>query len=168
MKIATTNFSPSQGTVGLWIKPAAFPSNTHYAFGHTTVPAYANRIQLYFDGSAGYLNTGFGDSNTKALKIHQLRTNTWDHVALTWNSGKYAVYVNGTQKATGSYSGFTSINSDAHIGGVGNDSDPHSWSGAIDEVKLWNRALTAIEVQNEMNSNEASPVAPTNLAVGTQ
>jgi hypothetical protein len=155
--------SASQGTFSAWVKAPFFKSTTQYIFGHTSLPAYGNRIQLYTDDTSGNLDVGLGDSHTSALNIQQLQANTWYHVALTWNAGAYAVYVDGIQKTTGSYSGLTSLASYAHIGGSGYDTDPESWIGAIDEVKIWNRALTASELQTEYNSYQGSaPNAPSN------
>lgn len=168
VKISTTNFSASQGTVAVWVKASSFGSSPRYLFGHTSLPAYGNRIQLYTDDTGGNLDMGLGASHKSALNIQQLQVNTWHHVTFTWSSGAYTVYVNGTQKTKGTYSGLASLNSYAHIGGVGVDSKLESWSGAIDEVKVWNRALNSTEVQNEYNSNEISPLLPpSGLAVGT-
>jgi hypothetical protein len=164
VKVATTGFSTSQGTFTAWVKAPAFKSSPQYIFGHTTLPPYGSRIQLYSDDTGGFLDLGFGDSNPRALNIQQLQPNIWHHVGITWSSGSYAAYVNGIQKTTGSYSGLTSLNSYAHIGGIGNDSNPLPWNGTIDEVKVWNRALSSADIKNEYNSyQEFLPTAPSDL-----
>ena len=159
VKIATTNLSTLQGTFTAWVKAPFFKSAPQYIFGHSSIPAYGNRMQLYTDETGGNLDVGLGASHTAAANVQQLQANIWHHISLTWSSGNYVVYVNGVQKTTGSYSGLSTLNSYAHIGGAGLDSDPQSWSGAIDEVKVWNRALSVTEVQNEFNSYQASPPA---------
>jgi hypothetical protein len=166
VKIATTNFSNSQGTFSAWVKASFFKSGEQFIFGHTSIPAYGSRLQLYTDDSGGNLDMGIGSSHASALNIQQLQPNTWYHIALTWSSSNYVIYVNGVQKTTGSYSGFSTLNSYAHIGGAGYDSIPQSWTGAIDEVKIWNRSLTASELQIEYNFYQASPpTAPSNVVL---
>jgi hypothetical protein len=130
--------------------------------------SWGNRVQLYTDDAGGSLDMGLGDSHTTALNIHQLQAGTWYHVVLTWNSGSHSVCVNGTLKVTGAYSALSALGSYAHIGGVGSDSNPQSWSGAIDEVKIWNRALNATEIQSEFALNQpplAPPANPSSLMI---
>ena len=91
-----------------------------------------------------YLNLGMGDSHTTATGIYGLATGTWQHVALTWNNGSFAVYVSVSRRA-GSYTGLATNYGIAAIGN-GYVVSNQSWSGVIDDVRLYNRALSASEV----------------------
>ena len=148
VKVNTTNFSPNQGSISTRVKASSFKATPQYIFGHTTKPAYSNRIQLYTDDVGGNLDLGLGNSHVTHLNIQQLQSNTWYHIVLTWKSGTYYVYVNDVQKATGSYSGFTNLNTYVHLGGNGYDPDPQSWAGAINNTKIYNYALSASEVKS--------------------
>ena len=163
VEIPTTGMSASEGTMMLWGNLAGpYPSNrvdASYFFGHTTQPAYANRIQLYMDGNNTLLDLGLGSSHTRRTGIVKLQTEIWYHVALTWDSGSYVVYVNGEKITEGSYTGLTALH---HFMDIGNDGNPNqgteAFAGLLDEVRLYDHALTADEIRTAMNS-AASPQA---------
>jgi len=153
VEFPTTGMSATVGTVAVWgnlNEPQ--PSQVRYFFGHTTQPSYNNRVQLYMDGSNTELDLGLGDSHTRQTNIMVLETETWYHVALTWDNGNYVVYVDGEEVATGTYTGLAAIHPFAWIG---NDGDPVSegteaFGGMLDEVKLYDRALTADQIRAAM------------------
>ena len=67
--------------------------------------------------------------------------NAWTHVALTYDGAKLRLYVNGTQVATTAASGAVqSSSSPLWIGG--NQPYGEYFQGLIDEVRVYNRALT--------------------------
>jgi hypothetical protein len=76
--------------------------------------------------------------------------NAWTHLASTYDGANLRLYVNGVQVAskavTGSIKASTGV---LHIGGnsIWND----EWfAGLIDEVRLYNKALTVAEIQADM------------------
>ncbi len=164
VEIPTTGMSASEGTMMLWGNLAEpYPTNrvdASYFFGHTTQPAFSNRLQLYMDGNNTILDLGLGDSHTRRTDIVELQTETWYHVALTWDSGRYSVYMDGEEMASGTYTGLTTIN---YVMDIGNDGNPVSqnseaFAGLLDEVRLYDHALSAAEVGTAMNS-ASSPQA---------
>jgi hypothetical protein len=164
VEIPTVGMSASEGTMMAWGNLAEpYPTNrvdASYFFGHTTQPSYANRIQLYMDGNNTILDLGLGDSHTMRTNIVELQTEIWFHVALTWDSGRYFVYLDGEEIAAGSYTGLTALH---NFMDIGNDGNPNSqgteaFAGLLDEVRLYDHALTADEVRTAMNS-AASPQA---------
>jgi len=163
--IGTEEISASQGTVSAWAKASAF-SATNYIFGETTLPSFSNRIQMYTEN--GLFAVGLGNTHYLATNIQQFSINTWYHVALTWNNGSYAVYVNGTLKNSGSYAGLATLNPIAHTGNTGDANVLQPWNGSIDDVKMWNRALSASEITTEYNSspNATPPSSPTIICEG--
>ncbi len=157
VQIPTTGMSISAGTVSMWgylREPQA--SRTRYFFGHTTQPAYNNRIQIYMDGGTSMLDIGLGDLHARNTDILALPTTTWVHVVLTWNDGAYVVYVDGAKVADGTYTGLASLHEFADIGDEGNPDENESFDGFLDEVRVYSRAISAAEVK-ELFEAPASP-----------
>jgi hypothetical protein len=154
VKALTTSMSATEGTITMWVKPSAFGTANapDYIVGHTSQPAFGNRIQLSTNNAAGELDLGLGDTGSRAANIFDMDAATWYHLALTWASGTYVVYVNGVQDTTGSYTGLTTLGAYLHLGNHGNDGTTiRPFAGVIDEVKIWNRALTAPQVDAEFD-----------------
>ncbi|MHC4596498.1 MAG: LamG-like jellyroll fold domain-containing protein [Planctomycetota bacterium] len=162
VQFSTTGMSTTAGTVALWgYLDDPQPGQTRYFFGHTTIPHWANRIQIYMDTPTNMLDIGLGNTHNQAIDIIPLETQTWYHIALTWDDGgTCVVYVNGEEMTRGSYSGLTTLNTEADIGNDGSrDSRDEGFGGLIDEVRLYNRALTQDEIQKVMTFQ---PVLATN------
>ena len=160
VEIPTANWNVNNGTVSLWAYTESFPAS-QYLFGHTTQPAWANRIQLYTDDIEGYLDLGLGDSHSKHTNIQDLDTHTWYHITLTWDGTNYVVYVDGAAKATGTYAGLSTLETYADIGNNGNGSDKtEAFNGIIDEVRAYNQALTADEVLSLFNKADSLVFSP--------
>jgi hypothetical protein len=86
----------------------------------------------------------------------KLAVNTWTHLAATFDGSMMRYYVNGTQVATTSINGSMGVSAGMlRIGGataLGN-----YFSGLIDEVRIYNRALTPAEIQTDMNTPIQTP-----------
>ena len=90
-----------------------------------------------------------------------LSTNTWVHLAATYNGSSLILYRNGAQVATTAVTGAIVTSSQAlRIGG--NALWGEYFAGRIDEVRIYNRALSASEIQTDMNTaiNAAPPPPP--------
>ena len=176
VEIPTIGMSASEGTIMVWGKLAQpYPPNRNdasYFFGHTTQPSYANRIQLYMNTADTNLDLGLGDTHTRRTDLMVLQTDIWYHVALVWDSGNYGVFVNGEEIASGTYTGLTAI---FNIMDIGNDGNPTSgneeaFAGLLDEARLYNRALSAVEILAAMKSEpfpQASGPSPKDGALHT-
>ncbi len=146
VQVPTNRMSLSGGTITMWAYPTSFPSVDQFLFGHVA-GGWANRIQIYTSNTNGALGVGVGDSHTKSKGIYNLPMNSWTHIALTWNGSNYVAYVNGTQRATGTYTGLSTLNSYADIGNTGMRSDSReAFMGSVDDVRIYNRALTSSEI----------------------
>ena len=74
-----------------------------------------------------------------------LPANTWSHLATTWDGGTLRLYVNGTQVASKAVPGTMTISAGPLAIG-GSSALNEFFSGRVDEVRVYNRALTAGEL----------------------
>ena len=78
-----------------------------------------------------------------------LPLNTWSHIAMTYDGANMRFYVNGVQVSVRAQTGSTAISAGMlRIGG--NTVWGEYFAGLIDEVRIYNRALTAAEIQADM------------------
>ena len=97
----------------------------------------------------------FAGANANAFAASTLATNSWTYLATTYDGANLRLYVNGTLAATQAKTGaITSSTNPLTIG-----SDPiwgQYFSGLIDDVRIYNTALTQAQIQTDMTT----PVAP--------
>jgi len=163
IEVPTTGMSALVGTVAMWVYLyTPQPSQTRYFFGHTTQPAYANRIQLYMDGGDTELDLGLGDSHISRTGIITLEIQRWYHVGVTWDNSNYNVYVDGVAMAQGTYTGLMSLHPFAWIGNDGNPvtDGTQGFGGILDEVRIYNRVLTQVEIQQVMIGTPGAAFKP--------
>ena len=155
VEFPTTGMSPTAGTVAMWgyLADPQPETDGRYFFGHTEQGAWADRIQIYMqDGTtpSRLLDIGLGSTHAHDVDIMELPMEEWLHVALTWDSGRYVVYVNGEEVSSGAYAGLSTIHEIANIGNDGSSAPYEAFGGLLDEVRLYNRALGAGEILSAM------------------
>jgi hypothetical protein len=103
-----------------------------------------NRPAVYFTGGNGAIRTATGTA--------KLAPNTWTHVATTYDGTSMRVYVNGVLVRTVARSGaILATAGPLHIGG--NEVwGGEFYSGLIDEVRIYNRALSLEEIGSDMTT----------------
>jgi hypothetical protein len=107
---------------------------------------------------AGYVRLGPAASTTDraARGTTKLPLNTWTHLATTYDGTNQRFYVNGilvgtTLSPAGSGGGIVQSNGALRIGGNAS-STGEFFQGLIDEVRVYNRALSAAEIVTDMNT----------------
>jgi hypothetical protein len=107
---------------------------------------------LYANQSAGRpVGQVWLGSELNAVGPAALGLNAWSHVASTYDGSTLRLYVNGALVSSTAVSGTLAASSGVlRIGGNGVWGE---WfAGLIDEVRVYNRALTAGEIQTDMNA----------------
>ena len=170
VEVPTTGMSASAGTVSVWGRIEGTQLGERYFFGHTSgsgPSGWVDRMQIYMDNDDNQLDLGLGDSHTTAINIQTLSANTWYHIALTWDGGDYVVYVDGIEKASGTYTGLSTLNSIADIGNNGNTTYRVSaFQGKLDDVRVYDGALSKYDIADLAGITIASSPSPADNATG--
>jgi len=124
--------------------------------------AYALYSTEDVDVPAAYVR--IGTTSRRVGGTSGLPLNAWTHLAATYSSGALRIYVNGVLASSQSVTGsIVSSTRPLRIGG--NTVWGEYFAGRIDEVKIYNRALSAAEIATDMvggaNSPRVSITAPT-------
>ncbi len=135
-------------TLEAWVKPNAALS------GWQDV-VYKGDDRYYLMGSS---NTNVPDVGATSTTAHTnlyaksaLATGTWAHLAATFDGTTLNFYINGTLVASNTWSGTLSTSTNPLT--IGSDSIyGQFFNGVIDEVRVYNRALSQTEVQTDMNT----------------
>jgi len=102
-------------------------------------------------GAVPAIGATFGTNDTGTFAPTALPVNTWTHLAATYDGATVTLYVNGTAVASAARTGnlATSINP-LQIGG--DSLGGQFFAGEIDEVRVYNGAVTAAQIQADMNT----------------
>ncbi|MEY5131157.1 MAG: hypothetical protein RL734_1224, partial [Bacteroidota bacterium] len=127
-------------------------------------------------------NKQFGDSNWVCNAINDWKSNGytfmnspvfflskegWSHVILEYANGQASVFVNGELKSQTTSTLLYSLPPSLHIGYSEMDNGRY-WKGKIDDVAMWNRALTQSEIRGLFISGvDTIPIIPTVKTVST-
>ncbi|MET0886925.1 MAG: LamG-like jellyroll fold domain-containing protein, partial [Mycetocola sp.] len=156
-------------TLEAWVNPSALGSNTWRTAVFKSQPnnyayaLYANTGSAVPSGNAVTGGSDHDQRGTSALPL-----NTWSHLAVTYDGSTLRLYVNGTQVGSQAATGAISTSTGAVTIG-GNNVWPEWFSGLIDEVRIYNVALTVPEIQQDMAASIGTPdtqppSAPANLS----
>lgn len=118
----------------------------------------ANYLRLYYSGGQAKIHALLKNCNPAPMGTTVIQSNQWYHVAVTYDGnagGKNTVYVNGNQDAQQDACGNLSlISGNFYLGSY--DSTSNYFSGIIDDVRTYNRALTATEVATLYNNGNST------------
>jgi len=144
---------PSSGafTVSAWVK-TSISNHCFISFGD-------------FWLKSEYLSGVFslGDINTSFQGTTDISDGNWHHCVLTVDaSNNIVLYVDGVSEDTGTAT-ISRTNGGSFVIGVARNSNPvYYWNGSIDQVRIFNRAITSNEVETLYNEVECIPtIVPT-------
>jgi hypothetical protein len=114
----------------------------------TSTDDWVDGYGLYADNAViNFYVSDYGNRATKSFAAD----NQWHHVVGTYDGSNVRVYVDGVEGTPFSYSG--SISNAVHSFEIGRGaSDAYNFSGALDDVRLYNAALTYSEVLGLLGS----------------
>lgn len=136
-------------TLEAWVKPSTLSSwRTVLIKEQTNQLVYALYANSDADHPTGHVFVG---SDMELGGTSKLPVNAWSHLAATYDGTTLRLYVNGTEAATRAVSGsLPAATNPLRIGG--NAVWGEFFSGSIDEVRVYSRALSAGEIAIDMNT----------------
>ena len=140
------------GTIEAWVRLNAINrwnsviakgnANSDPAHNYAMEITDANRVRCVLGGGGTFRRL----DSTITIAAGQLR-----HYACTWNGTTLSLYIDGALNASTTQALTPAANtSPLFIGQFGGNAD--RLSGTIDEVRIYNRALSVTEIQTDMNT----------------
>jgi serine/threonine protein kinase len=160
------NLTGNQVTISGWIKPrtnapAIYFGKTDYGFNDYLL-MYGRGLDAVIKLSGMEVTVlGYTDFPSKT-KLYVPPIGDWTHVALTYDGSLITLYANGELVGQAAQSG--NISGDDvpfNIGGRANDEGTGKFNGLIDEVQVFNRALSREEIRtiSDRGSSQCKPQA---------
>lgn len=158
-EINTSSFSGlNETTWSFWVKPQT--SNSQLMFRNLGASDY---IAINTSGKAYRLRT-FSGSGDILTNSGILPTNEWSHITMTYSNPGVKLYLNGKLENQNDTYTLGNLNSYFKIGRYSSSYD--GLNGLIDEVKIYNRALTPEEVKQDYNQGSVVQFGSTNQTIG--
>ena len=138
-------------TLEAWVKPSA-ATDWRTAVLKETTGGLAYALYANTDASAPGAFINLGGLDQSAVGAAPLSTTDWTHVAATYDGAMLRLYVNGAFTNAVALSGAI-VQSAGPLRIGGNSVWGEFFAGLIDEVRVYDRALTAGEIATDMNTS---------------
>lgn len=152
------NLSGNALTFEGWVKVNSFKSAFPYISSVMGIEVGDNNSAILRFGDGNLANNklqfilSFGSSQVKLNSNTGLSTNTWYHVAATYDGASMKIYINGNLDASSNATGNFTANGVLYL--ARNYDNSRTLNGFLDEFRVWKKALTAQEILNN-NCNVA-------------
>jgi hypothetical protein len=168
--ISTTISSATVGdefTISLWfaLTPGATNTSNRYHLlesgNNFTVSLGTNALSGTITApSASYNFLGYVNGVTNAsITANSVSTGSWHHAAMVYSFGSLTLYIDGSAIGTHTNGSATASFTNLLFGRERNSPDPtgdRDWDGMIEELAIWDRALTASEINNGVGGVDAT------------
>jgi len=148
-------------TVSAWVNPASLLSGgticTKTDFNWYTEVHSDGRVRIYLNGAS---SPGYHYSDSA------ISTGVWSHIAWTYDGSFVKIYINGSLDNTppGVTGNMSTTGAVLKIGSLRPGWSGYDFAGKIDEVKIYDRALSAGEVLQEYNAGSAAHIGSDSAA----
>lgn len=142
--------------VAFWIKSASVQKNFAAIYTKTNVGGTENHWTLQQDGSTGNLAVFHGDNSwDTTLDISDI-AGQWHHVAIVRSGSAQSVYLDGALHYVSTFN-VVPGNGDGYlnIGADRTGSATFAWAGQIDELNVYDYAITSSAVSNLYNETHS-------------
>lgn len=150
---------PAQGAVEFWMNASEM---ANYRNPFTTKYNGGNAGIRFEENSAGNFVVGTGnDSGTFDAATYfasGMQINTWYHIVYVWNTttNMETGYLNGVQVFSNSHTLWPTTIPDLRLGTGYDTTAARQWKGLLDEVRVYNRTITANEAKAHYERRKTS------------
>lgn len=138
-------------TICAWIKPETTVTNATIAMKSDSTTAYAFGICIYNNAPRFISN---GCTPAEIVSTATMSSGNWYFVCAVQRSGSLDIWLNDTKTTTNKTGSSTDTNGSFAIGKFGDWTHPSNYfDGIIDDVAIFNRALTETEISNLYTGN---------------
>jgi hypothetical protein len=139
-----TSLKPSSISVEAWAKPSAGIQNYASIATKTTVDSWSDGYGMYYWGGNVYFWVNDDPNDVAATSVP---TGSWTHLVGTYDGSTIRIYKNGTLAQSFAYSASITHSTQPLLIGDAAGTGNYHWLGNLDEVAVYNRALTAAEAK---------------------
>ena len=146
---AALNLSQGNFTLEFWAKPTIVDNTARWVVSKDN----GNSSLDYLIGLNGANQWTFYAQNLTGVAVGTTNAvaNTWYHIAAVFENGYRKLYVNGNLEATGTFNNTpVSSTSSLRIGSRYIGAPTQFFGGAIDELRIWSKALCSEEINGRM------------------
>ncbi|WP_299117197.1 LamG-like jellyroll fold domain-containing protein [uncultured Winogradskyella sp.] len=141
---------PNSWTLEGWIYPTGFNPGGDVVIDKYSGTSFFDEYSILHFGGNYFAEVTTSDGNF-AVNGGPVTLNQWTHIAGVYDqvNGTLSIYINGTLQntATGITGSSLSTTNNTILGGV--DWGNATFTGTIDELRIWDRALTAQEIADQ-------------------
>ncbi|MEK7201106.1 MAG: LamG-like jellyroll fold domain-containing protein, partial [Patescibacteria group bacterium] len=172
---STLNIGTADFTIEAWVKRTALGTNQRHIFSKCGTTWSTGCKEFYFNRNN---QLTFGSYATGDTFSSTITDTNWHHVAVTFidSSNTLSIYVDGALTTTATKA--LEADGGGHVVTVGNHQNNNTFSGLIDDFRMYSRALTLAEIQSDKatpiasasippSSDTTSPTVPTLLTAST-
>ncbi|UCF14460.1 MAG: hypothetical protein JSW59_13685 [Phycisphaerales bacterium] len=171
--VAVRAFDVAAGgiTLGAWVKPESFSQNDGRIITKATGTGENDHFWMLSTIASGgdylrfRLKTDDGQNTTTLIAAGgALAVDEWTHAAATWDGASMVIYKDGVEvgrEAKGGTAVATNPNLAIAIGNhLSGTTGNRAWDGLIDDVRVYNKALTVAELELAMRGDTARAWGP--------
>jgi len=175
------NITRNAVTISGWVNPSGLPTGAERilvkeVIGNSDPFASYGLFRIAANNVRMRISTGGAGSGTIATSNSTLPINKWTHVVGVYNGTDIRIYINGVLDMTPVAKSGNIVSTTENVT-IGTDlqvnPESENWQGLLDEVRIYNRALTANEVsqlyasgQVKLDISNSKVLNTTNSLVG--
>ena len=134
-------------TISVWVKPSSADRESIIGYRQEASPYQWNQIEKMSNNTLRFLLGNYSDSSQFVFtSVGTITSNQWNHIAITVDSTSAKIYINNGTAETQTGTPTSYSNSEpTFIGGDGTY-DTDYFTGTIDQVRIYNTALSSSNV----------------------